>query len=265
MPNLRDLDVRWVSLVDRAAVRNAENPAEPQRFLVWKADRDNTDPKGGSMTPEEMEAAVNKAETDLVAERERAEKAEQEHADLQARIDELEKNDSTDETEPVINKADLPEPVRKALEKAEADAVAAEARIAKAEKDAQSADEIAKAERDQRVTREYVVKAEGYRALVVKAEEFGPVLKEAAEKLSKEAFEAIETVLKAADEQIATSNLFKEQGRGGEPNAGNGDNDLTRKADDLQKADSTLTRTEAMRQAARQDPKAQATYLETVR
>lgn len=218
------------------------------------------------MTPEEMEAAVNKAETDLVAERERAEKAEQEHADLQARIDELEKNDSTDETEPVINKADLPEPVRKALEKAEE----AE-KLAKAEREAlakrvEDSETIAKAERDLRVTREFVAKAAGYSALSIEAEKFGPVLKAASETLSKEAYEAIETVLKAADNQVDANNmLLKSLGQDGEPDGGGGGSDLTRKADDLQKADSTLTRTEAMRQAARQDPKAQATYLETVR
>jgi hypothetical protein len=38
MPILTDLDVEWVSLVDRAAVRDAEEPSQPQRFLVWKSD-----------------------------------------------------------------------------------------------------------------------------------------------------------------------------------------------------------------------------------
>jgi hypothetical protein len=35
---LKDLTVEFVSLVDRAAVRNAENPDEPQRFLLAKSD-----------------------------------------------------------------------------------------------------------------------------------------------------------------------------------------------------------------------------------
>ena len=35
---LRNLEVEWVSLVDRAAVRDPSNPDEPQRFLLTKRD-----------------------------------------------------------------------------------------------------------------------------------------------------------------------------------------------------------------------------------
>ena len=37
MPRLVDLDVPRVDLVDRAAVRDPENPDQPLRFLVFKA------------------------------------------------------------------------------------------------------------------------------------------------------------------------------------------------------------------------------------
>jgi hypothetical protein len=44
MPNqLTDLVVEYVSLVDRAAVRDAEKPDEPMRFLLWKRDGGATD------------------------------------------------------------------------------------------------------------------------------------------------------------------------------------------------------------------------------
>ena len=37
MPSqLQDLKVDWVSLVDRAAVRNPQNKSEPRRFLLYK-------------------------------------------------------------------------------------------------------------------------------------------------------------------------------------------------------------------------------------
>lgn len=38
MAELRDLIVEEVSLVDRAAVRDPDDPDEPMRFLIWKRD-----------------------------------------------------------------------------------------------------------------------------------------------------------------------------------------------------------------------------------
>jgi hypothetical protein len=49
--NLRDLNVEFVSFVKRAAVRDPQNPTEPQRFLLWKADQtEETDMS--TMTPQ---------------------------------------------------------------------------------------------------------------------------------------------------------------------------------------------------------------------
>src|SRR5579871_2796412 len=65
MPHLQDLSVEWVSLVDRAAVRDPSAPTEPQKFLLWKSESGaNTDPtKGGTVpTAEELSAALAKAE-----------------------------------------------------------------------------------------------------------------------------------------------------------------------------------------------------------
>jgi hypothetical protein len=41
MPSLEDLQVDFVSLVDRAAVRDPENPDEPMRWLIWKRETPN--------------------------------------------------------------------------------------------------------------------------------------------------------------------------------------------------------------------------------
>jgi hypothetical protein len=89
---LKELDVRWVSLVDRAAVRNAENPDEPQRWLVWKAE----------------------------GEPETAAKAETDWDDLRERIDALEKaarpnNDETIGGGMAVTKADTSVAVSDAL------------------------------------------------------------------------------------------------------------------------------------------------------
>jgi hypothetical protein len=47
MPQLTNLDVEWVSLVDRAAVRDPVEQSEPMRFLIWKRDTDTDPSKGG--------------------------------------------------------------------------------------------------------------------------------------------------------------------------------------------------------------------------
>jgi hypothetical protein len=269
VPRLTDLDVEWVSLVDRAAVRDPVNQAEPMRFLVWK--RENPD-QGAHMTPEEQTAALKKAQDDLAAitaERDTATAAlAKSMADLKALQDaEDEKNGKAKKGEELVDKSDLPAPVRAALEKAEADNKAMAERLQKAEDATKAADDLAKAERDTRLTREFVTKAEGYRALVLKAETFGPVLKEASEKLSKESFDAIDTVLKAADAAIAQTDLFKEQGRSRESANGSASAaaEVTKRAEELRKSDSKLTVGDAMSEVFKADTDLQARYLAEVR
>lgn len=275
MPNeLRDLDVTTVSLVDRAAVRDSTNKSEPMRLLLWKREGDPT-PEGGTMTEQEMRAAVEKAERDATELRKQLEEQTTLKADLkkaQDEVAELKKattaDDSTDDDD--LSKADLPEAVRKRLEKAEQAAEQAEKdaieRIAKAEKVAQESADIAKAERDARVTREFITKAEAYRALPVEAEKFGPVLKSVSEKLTKEEAEAIDTLLKAVDEQIAAGELFKEQGRGGTaPKADSAVAEVQRKAEDLRKSDANLRPDQAMDRVLNSDRALQERYLAEMR
>lgn len=269
---LTDLTVEFVSLVDKAAVRDPQNPTQPQRLLVWKADTGRagddptTEPQGGTMTPEEMAEALAKAEKDRdeALEAEKTAKAERDAAVTKAET--LEKAATPAKPEPTaIDKSELTPAVRAYVEKMEADQAARDARITKAEEATKRADDLAKAERDIRVTGEFITKAEGYRALVVKAEEFGPVLKEAAEKLSKEAYDAIENVLKAADEQIAKGELFKEHGRGGEARPSDSETQLTQKAEELRKADSSLTGYQAMQRAIKENPELAARHIEAAR
>jgi hypothetical protein len=312
MPQLTNLDVEWVSLVDRAAVRDPVKQTEPMRFLVWK--RDTTTSKGDEMKftdellkqlgePVEKEAAleefVEKADAgedvggalkaaarvlaahkgDLpegsLAELCKAvglevptEKAETPELKTAAElVDHLKKSEISDEVvaevekaleevtkKAEINKADLPQPVREALEKAESEA-------AESRREAAEAAKIAKAERDARLNKEFVAKAEGFKGLAVNAEKFGPILKAANEKLSKEEYEALETVLRAANNGIETGELFKEQGRGGVPAAGDAATDLQRKAGELKKSDSKLSQAEAEDQVLKSDPDLQARYL----
>jgi hypothetical protein len=250
MPILKDLDVHFVSLVDRAAVRDPSNPTEAQRFLLFKKESGapNTDsPEGGSMTEAELTAALQKAE--------------QERDELAAKVEKLEKKlakKDKDEKPAEVNKAELPAEVREALEKAEAERDALK-------KSAEEAAELAKAERDLRVTREFVAKAEAEFPHVAQgADEFGPLLKSMSEKLSEEEFEAVTKRFRAANEQIKTSNLLKQFGQDGEPPAG--DDELAsavQKAEEMRKADPNLSLYDAMTQAMTREQ--QAAYLASVR
>jgi hypothetical protein len=89
----------------------------------------------------------------------------------------------------------------KALGDSDRDQVVASAygQIAKAQKRAERAEQVAKAERDLRLTREYIAKAEQY-SLPVPAEVLGPVLKRCTESLSKQDCEILAQCLDSASE-----------------------------------------------------------------
>lgn len=268
MPDLKDLTVDWVSLVDRAAVRDPIHQSEPQRFLVWKRD-DHT--PGGSMTPEEKaaldkaQADLKKAQDDLTATKATLEKAQSDNTAMEARLKALEDANGVKKEEE-IDKSDLPPAVRAAFEKSEADRAALAERVEKAEKGAAESDRLVKAERDERLTAEFIAKAETLKALPVKPAEFGPVLKAASEKLTKDEYQALEKALTAADEQIQKGDLFKEQGRAHEgERADSAYAEATQKAEELRKSDSKLTKTAALDQAFRDNPDLQARYLAEIR
>lgn len=263
---LKGLDVQFVSLVDRAAVRSPDAPTEPQRYLLWKSER-STQNEGGEMPPtsEELTAALEKAEQDRDAAATRAEKSEEQVATLTKQVEDLtvkvnkatNDDDQQDDDEIDLEKADLPAAVKTALRKAQEREAADAERIAKAESEAAEASQIAKAERDARVTREFVTKAEQYGALPgVNAETFGPVLKSASEKLTKDESDALETVLKAANEAISKSELMKEQGRGGrtEAAADSARAEVSKRAADLKKSDSSLSDYAAEQAVLKADP-----------
>jgi hypothetical protein len=148
-------------------------------------------------------------------------------------IQEVEQADNTDDntnTEGAgdVNKIDksmLPPEVREYVEALEKRAAQAEAnaageiaevrkRMEELEKRAREAEEIAKREREERVTKQFIEKAAAYKGLPVQPEEFGKVLKSLAEKAPDE-FAKLDEVLRAADEAIAKGKLFAELGGNG--------------------------------------------------
>lgn len=143
---------------------------------------------------EEVKAAVKAA----------FDEQEKKLGELQKQVEELSKKAQEQEAEE-INKADLPEPVRKRLEELE--------------RKAQEAEQIAKAEREARVKAEIRKRAEGY-AGVAEVDKIAKALYEAQEKVSPEFAQELEEILKAAQERIAKGDLFKEFGSNGKPLSG---------------------------------------------
>jgi hypothetical protein len=325
MPNLTNLDVEWVSLVDRAAVRDPVEQSEPMRFLIWKRETDPS--QGGHMSKltkeivDQLGDPINK-ESDLATLVEKADDSDQATLALQgaARLLAAHKSDLPPETLLELAKAtgvDLqlekagpkfgtpewdekygvgkkkPEPkdaaelieslkksdmdsalvdqVESALAKAaEADSLAkadpeTRARIEKAEKRAEAAETLAKSERDERLNKEFIAKAEDYTALSVDASKFGPILKSASEKLDKADYEEFERILKAANEAVEQSELFKEQGAAGVSEGGDATKELTAKAEEIRKAEPKLSQPEALDKAMRDNPDLQQRYLDEVR
>jgi hypothetical protein len=101
--------------------------------------------------------------------------------------------------------------VREVIEKMQADH---REEIDKANKRAEDAENIAKAERTERLTREYVSKAQALPMIAEDPNELGAMLQEIAA-LDPAAAAKVEKVLKAANEAIEKGDLFSEIGRHG--------------------------------------------------
>lgn len=129
------------------------------------------------------------------------------------------------------------------------------------EERATAAEAIAKAERDHRMTQEYVSKAATLGNLPIKAEEFGAVLKTASESLSEEAFSAIWQVLTAANANLSKSGLFSEVGK-----SSSFDNDgpmsvIEKAAAALRQANPLLTKEQSIAKAVEADANLYKQYI----
>lgn len=137
--------------------------------------------------------------------------------------------------------------------------------IAKAEKlvkmaneRAEAAETIAKAERDHRLTQEYISKARSFSNLPVNAQEFGPVLKRLHETMEEDDVALIEKALSTANESV--SNYFGEIGKRGD-NAELNDR-LESVAKSMADNDSSITIEQARSRALEQDPSLYDEFLQ---
>lgn len=126
----------------------------------------------------------------------------------------------------------------------------AEQLVKKANERAEAAETIAKAERDHRLTQEFVAKARAFSNLPVDAHEFGPVLKRLHDTMDEADVEMIEKALSTANESV--SNFFGEIGKRGD-NAVLSDR-LESVAKSMVDANSELTLEQARSRALEQDP-----------
>lgn len=212
---------------------------------------------------DETRAAVAKASDALVA----AIVAKSEADD--ARITELETaaaaaptevSDEVDELQKALDDPTTPEVLKAALRK-QAE-VAEDARK-------QAADAIAKAEaeRDARVAKEFVAKAEGFDGLPgAKADDFGPILRAVAEKCGDEVFASLETILRGASDTCKASDLLREVGTSFASGSGAGDAyaQLTAKAAEIRQTavakGEDMTRERAMDLAYQLNPELVAAH-----
>jgi hypothetical protein len=232
-----------------------------------------TDAQKAELDPAVLEI-VEKAEKDAKDATEALETANAsvatEKAAREAAETELEKakkpvNSADVDADDPIKKDELPPAVRAALEKAEARETAANERVEKAEKAAEDAGKLAKAEHDARIEREWIAKAESgdLRGLPGAPADIGPVMKRLSEAAPEDWATLEKSVLVPAVAQIRQGELFKEQGKGGEgPPPESALAKMREKVTELRKSDASLTQAQAMEQVRKSDPTLQNAVAE---
>lgn len=129
--------------------------------------------------------------------------------------------------------------------------------IAKMEDRIAKAEAIAKHERDERERKEWIAKAQTLPHINDKPDELGGLLKALHDKAPQEA-EAVEKLLRAANNQVAKSGLWDEIGRSGDSFSGSA---LDMKTAELRKADPNMTAEQAYSRALELDPALYDEYL----
>lgn len=131
-----------------------------------------------------------------------------------------------------------------------------------AEERAIAAEAIAKAERDYRLEREFIAKSATLSSLPLSAEEFGLVLKNAAEALSESDFDSLWQVLTAANSNIEKSGIFSEVGKSVEDTTSSSPMALVEKAAVLlMNENPNLTKEQAIAKAVEADANLYNQYI----
>ena len=130
-----------------------------------------------------------------------------------------------------------------------------------AEERAIAAETIAKAERDFRLEREFVSKAQELGSLPLNADSFGMILKSAADVLTTEQYDAIWQVLSAANAQISAGGIFGEVGKSATSEASTSLSAIEQAAARLRQEDSSLSKEQAIAKAVSADASLYNQYI----
>jgi hypothetical protein len=136
-----------------------------------------------------------------------------------------------------------------------------EKRAADAEKRAADAENVAKAERDARLTNEFIAKASKYDALSQKPAELGPVLKRLHEAISAEDYAELDRVLTAANEAVGKSALFGEIGKAGDEAGNSATERINKMALELVEKGTHKNYADAFASVSKENPQLAGAYL----
>jgi chorismate mutase len=126
---------------------------------------------------------------------------------------------------------------------------------------AAAAEEVAKSERNERLTREYIAKAKE----LGQPDTFAPMLREVVEKCSPEAAAEIQRIVKAAAEQAKAATVLTLPANAHVVVAGGSAwEQIVAKAAELRKADSTLSEPQSIEKARVENPDLVAAYRKEV-
>lgn len=193
------------------------------------------DIKKDDLDPEVL-AYVEGLETEVTTLAAQVEKAEKDLTEKDERIAKMQPTDPDAAHKEMLSKAD---PALRAF-------------IEKSEADVKAANEIAKAERDARLDREFISKAETLPMISTDKSALGGLLRRISDALSVEDAATVEKTLRAANEQIAKGNLFASLGQSGQETTIS--KSVEAKADEIRKAEPTLTRDQAIAKAYDENP-----------
>ena len=252
MPKLVDMSIDEVSLVDKAA--------NLKRFLVVKRAAEG----GDNMNILEEIAELQKAGKKISGAN--LDKLKGLHQQLGSFIDNANGADDDDggaggdvgigDNNVGVNKSMDEVTLQKKLDAIEK---AYEEKLTALTKRAEDAENIAKAERDSRVLKEYIAKAADLASLPIEAAEFGGVLKALAEKAPDE-FAKLMPVLTSANEIAKKGALFAEYGTRSTQSS-----DITKRmdveVDKVCKAEPNLTKEQAVRKVLKANPELYRQYV----
>jgi len=290
-PNwLFDLEVDEVSFVPKGANEGAH-------IAIWKMDSGNNDTESADENVDKGQPAGSSVHVDVPTDSKKDNKRRRMMRDDDAAGDEMEEDKDVGKIDTSLLPEDVQEYI-KTLETANADLQAEvdknanpgktkegvgsdssavlkgltpEAQVIIAKMQADHADAIAKAERAEasaafernvRITKEFVGKAEtDYRGLPLDPQEMGPVLKSLND-TDPTTYEKIDAILKAAASMVKRSRVFDVIGADSAPGAsGTSVAKIEARAEEIRKAKPDLTREQAIDQAYTENPEAYAAYM----